>query len=65
MTIESWLEAALADARRRQLADLEPLLEALALSTRRLRAADLGLDAGGTPPVRAGDVGAAGDRERR
>jgi hypothetical protein len=65
MTVESWLEAALDDARRRQLPELEPLLEALARSTRALREADLGPDAGGTAPGRADDAGAAGNRERR
>ena len=40
MTIESWLQAAIADAERRGLPELKPLLEALARSTRALRAAD-------------------------
>ena len=39
-TIESWLEAAVADAERRGLAPLKPLLETLARSTAALRAAD-------------------------
>ena len=40
MTIESWLQAALADAERRGLTDLKPLLEALARATAALRTAE-------------------------
>ena len=40
MTIESWLQAAIADAERRGLAELKPILETLARATRALRAAD-------------------------
>lgn len=40
MTIEDWLRMACADADRRGLPQLEPLLETLARSTGRLRAAD-------------------------
>jgi hypothetical protein len=47
MTIDAWLEAALADADRRGLSDLKPLLQALAESTRQLRAADWNDDATG------------------
>jgi hypothetical protein len=39
MDIEVWLDAAVTDARRRGLPDVEPLLEALARATRQLRAA--------------------------
>jgi hypothetical protein len=38
MTIEDWLAAACADAERRGLADLKPLLASLADATRALRA---------------------------
>jgi hypothetical protein len=38
--IEAWLEAAIEDARRRGLPELQPLLEALARSTEALREAD-------------------------
>ena len=38
--IDAWLEAACADAERRGLLELKPLLEALARSTAALRAAD-------------------------
>jgi hypothetical protein len=38
--VDAWLKAAVDDARRRDLADLVPLLEGLAASTRQLRAAD-------------------------
>jgi len=47
MTIESWLQAAIADAEKRGLPDLKPLLEALARSTRVLRAADFNDEASG------------------
>lgn len=40
MTIQAWLESAVADAERRKLAELKALLEALARSTAALRAAD-------------------------
>jgi hypothetical protein len=40
MTIDAWLEAAIADAERRGIPELRPILEALARSTRALRAAD-------------------------
>ena len=47
MTIESWLQAAIADAERRGLPELKPILEALARATRALRAADFNDDAAG------------------
>lgn len=40
MDIQSWLDAAIADAKRRGLPELEPLLRALATSTAALRSAD-------------------------
>jgi hypothetical protein len=40
MTVEAWLMAAIADAERRGLAELAPLLETLAAATRALRAAE-------------------------
>jgi hypothetical protein len=40
MTIEDWLRAACADADKRGLPELKPLLETLARSTARLRTAD-------------------------
>ena len=40
MQIDAWLRAAIDDAERRGLPELKPLLEALARSTRALRAAD-------------------------
>lgn len=49
MTIKSWLEAAIQDADRRNLAGLRPLLEALARSTSALRSADWNFDATGEP----------------
>jgi hypothetical protein len=40
MTIDQWLHSALADADRRGLPALKPVLEALAKATKALRAAD-------------------------
>ena len=40
MTIDAWLDAAIADAERRGLPELKPLLEGLAQGTRSLRQAD-------------------------
>lgn len=40
MTVNDWLQAACGDADRRGLPQLKALLEALARSTERLRAAD-------------------------
>jgi hypothetical protein len=45
MTIETWLNAALADAEARRLPELKALLEALARATTMLRAADFNDDA--------------------
>ncbi len=47
MTREEWLDAALADAKRRGLPDLGPMLEMLAGAARLLRAADFADDASG------------------
>lgn len=59
MTVERWLAAAIADAERRGLPELTPLLEGLAASTTALRAADWNdcADAGErdpAPPARPG-----------
>ena len=40
MTIDAWLTAATADAERRGLPELKPILETLARATKALRAAD-------------------------
>jgi hypothetical protein len=40
-TIDAWVAAATADAERRGLPEIRPLIEALAQATRALRAADL------------------------
>jgi hypothetical protein len=40
MNIDQWLQSALADADRRGLPALKPVLEALAKATQALRAAD-------------------------
>jgi hypothetical protein len=45
MTVESWLSSAIADAERRGLPDLKPLLETLARSTEALRRAAAALSA--------------------
>ena len=41
MTIDAWVTAAIADAERRGLPELRPLIEALAQATRALRDADI------------------------
>ena len=51
MTIESWLQAAIADAERRGLPELKPILEGLARSTQALRAADFNDAAGPKGPA--------------
>jgi hypothetical protein len=53
MTIDAWLQAAVADAEKRGLPELKPLLEGLAQSTRALRGADFSDDARGTADRRA------------
>ncbi len=45
MTIEDWLQCAVADAERRGLPELKPLLEALAKSVAAVRAADFNVNA--------------------
>jgi hypothetical protein len=45
MTIETWLTLAIADAERRGLPELKPLLESLAQALRVLREADFNEDA--------------------
>ena len=40
MTIDTWLQNAIADAEQRGLPELKPILETLAKATRALRAAD-------------------------
>jgi hypothetical protein len=50
MRVEDWLAAAIADAERRGLAGLRPLLETLARSTAALRAADERLEDRETAP---------------
>jgi hypothetical protein len=49
MTIEDWLKAAIADAERRGLPELKPLLEGLAQATRLLRSASFGGNANDLP----------------
>lgn len=45
MDVDTWLELAKADAKRRGLDDLVPILESLAAATRLLRIAPWNLDA--------------------
>jgi hypothetical protein len=47
MTVDQWLQSALADADRRGLPALKPVLELLARATKALRAADFNDDASG------------------
>ena len=49
MTIECWLQAAIADAERRGLPEMKPLLDTLARATTALRAADFNDDASRSP----------------
>ncbi len=49
MTIDAWLQAAVADAERRGLPELKPILETLARATSALRAADFNDHANGSP----------------
>jgi hypothetical protein len=48
MTIDAWLQAAIADIERRGLPELKPLLETLARATTMLRAADFNHHATGS-----------------
>jgi hypothetical protein len=51
MTIESWLQSAIADAERRGLPELKPMLEMLARATAALRQSPYGPSAiPGQPP---------------
>jgi hypothetical protein len=45
MKIDAWLQSAVADAERRGLPELKPLLEALAKSIAAVRAADFNVNA--------------------
>ena len=47
MTIDAWLQSATADAERRGIPELKPILETLARATRALRAADFNEQATG------------------
>jgi hypothetical protein len=49
MTPDAWLKSAVADAERRGLPELTPILEALAQSIRMLRSADFNDDASAPP----------------
>jgi hypothetical protein len=53
MTIESWLQAAIADAEGRGLPELKPMLETLARATTALRASALHDHAAPSPTDRA------------
>jgi hypothetical protein len=50
MTIDEWLKTATADAERRGLPGLKPLLETFAAATKALRAADFNDHADGRQP---------------
>ena len=62
MTIESWLQAAIADAEKRGLPELKPILEGLARSTTALRAADFNDDAAGRAQSSVGSLQSADGR---
>ena len=55
MTVESWLQAVIADARRRGLPELTPMLETLARATATLRASALNDHAGPSSPADPAD----------
>lgn len=52
MTLDAWYDAAVADARRRGLPELEGLLKGLRLATAALRSADFASDASGSADAR-------------
>ena len=55
MTIDAWLQAAIADAERRGIPELKPILETLARATTALRAADFNEHAAGSHQLSGGD----------
>ena len=62
MTIDAWLQAAIADAERRGLPDLKPILETLAKATTALRAADFNQSAVQSQQSKVESRQTAGDR---
>ena len=64
MTVSEWLEWAKADADKRGLPDLVPLLDGLAQATERLRAADWNDDASTQPATRPASLMAGADDDR-
>ena len=49
MTIDAWLQSAIADAERRGLPELKPLLETLARAIATVRAGDFNVNASSDP----------------
>jgi hypothetical protein len=62
MTIDAWLQASLADAEKRGLPELKPILETLARATAALRAADFNDDASHEPRATNGQPPAPSSR---
>jgi hypothetical protein len=60
MTIDAWLTAAIADAERRGLPELKPILETLARATKALRAADFNDHANADSPRPSGSASGLG-----
>jgi hypothetical protein len=60
MTVQSWLEAACADADRRGMPEIKPLLESLARAMQSLRDAD---DVFGHPARQHANDGSTSDRD--
>ena len=60
MTVEHWLENAVADAERRGLSELKPLLDGLAQATMILRSATLTESADSSSPKEPGADGSSG-----
>jgi len=56
MKIDGWLQSAVADAERRGLPDLKPLLETLAKAVAAIRAADFNLNAASSNERRAASL---------
>jgi hypothetical protein len=55
MTIDTWLQNAIADAERRGLPELKPILETLAKATNAVRAADFNDNASIEKPATASE----------
>jgi hypothetical protein len=64
MTIDAWLQAAIADAERRGIPELRPILETLARATTALRAADFNSHAQGSRQSAGGSQHSSGGSQQ-